>query len=139
MVDERTEALKRVPAAAHTEIAALCNAAWPDEACGLVIDGAVLPSANVASGPREQRFRLGGPQALAMERALRSGADVVLWHSHTVASAGSDLSADDIAAAAPFGEPLHRTLIHMVVDARSGRARGWRAFAWDRAAFVRLT
>ncbi len=110
-------------------IAPRSEAAWPLEACGLVVDGA--PAATQTEPSARDAFRLCPADALLLERALRRGADVVLWHSHTTPGAASGMSPRDIACAAPRGVPLHPGVLHVVADLRLGPpCRGLAGFRW---------
>ena len=83
----------RIRLAAHQrdEIIAACNAALPDEGCGLLLgrrDGSaaelteVIPTANTLASP--QRFEIAPEAVLAAERRARAGGLLLLgaWHSH---------------------------------------------------------
>lgn len=115
-----------------------CEAAWPLEACGLVVDGALVATSTAPSAC--DAFRLCGADALLLERALRRGADVILWHSHTTPGATPGMSPRDIAAAAPGGDPLHPGVRHLVVDLRGGpQCAGGAIFRWRNGGFEPAT
>jgi proteasome lid subunit RPN8/RPN11 len=115
-------------------VAERCRVAWPLEACGLVIDGEL--AATETAPASDAHFRLAPRDALLLERALRRGASVVLWHSHTTAAAPEGMSGADVGGAAPRGEPLHPGVVHAVLDLRTGpAATGVRGFAWNGVGF----
>lgn len=93
------------------------------------MDGA--PAATATEPAARDAFRLCGDDALLLERALRRGADVVLWHSHTTPDAPAGMSNRDVACAAPGGVPLHPGVLHVVADLRGGpTCRALAAFRW---------
>ena len=128
------------------------EAAYPEEACGLLVgqsapDGscrvsAVEASANVAAPPRTRRFEVDPKLRLRLERALRDGPDSVVgvYHSHPDGSAAP--STTDIAM---IFEPAMVWLITAVDGDGDGDGGGGRAgttTAWrpadDGTAFVPL-
>lgn len=114
---------------------------YPRECCGLVLRDAealaLLPCANVidewhardpGTFPRTSRNAyLVDPRLLMThERALAA-----VYHSHPDGEAR--FSAEDVAMAAPLGEPLWPGLTYVVVAVRAGAATDARLFAWDAA------
>ena len=138
----------RLTAAQLRAIERAAEAAYPEEACGLLVGrsapggacrvSAVEASANVAEPPRARRFEVDPRLRLRLERALRDGPDSVVgvYHSHPDGSA--EPSATDIAM---IFEPAMVWLITAVDgDADGGRAgttMAWRP-ADDGTAFLPL-
>ncbi len=134
----------RLTAAQLRAIEAAAEAAYPEEACGLLVgrraaDGAVRvsrveASANVAEPPRTRRFEVDPRLRLRLERDLRDGQDSVVgvYHSHPDGSAGP--SATDRAM---IFEPAMVWLITAVAGGHAGATTGWRPTA-DGAAFLPL-
>lgn len=100
------------------QIRAECDAAWPNEACGLLLgEGGrildVLPTPNVAADPRS-RFEVAPEPLLAAHRAARQGGLQVLGSFHSHPSGKTRPSVHDAEQAAPDGSlwlivagPLH--------------------------------
>ena len=102
------------------------EAAYPEEACGLLVGhaetgdtwqvNAVEASANVAEPPRTRRFEVDPKLRLRLERELREGPDLVVgvYHSHPNGSAAP--SETDISM---IFEPDMVWLITAVADGRA--------------------
>ena len=117
------------------------EAAYPEEACGLLVGrsapgeayrvNAVETSANVAELPRTRRFEVDPKLRLRLERELREGPDSVIgvYHSHPNGSA--EPSETDIAM---IFEPDMIWLITAVADAGAGATTAWQP-SEDGAAF----
>ena len=109
------------------------EAAYPEEACGLLVgrrdpDGAcrvsaVEASANVAELPRTTRFEVDPKLRLHLERALRDGPDSVIgvYHSHPNGCA----KPSDTDRAMIF-EPAMIWLITAVGEDGAGATLAWR-------------
>ena len=120
------------------------EAAYPEEACGLLVGrsgpgegywvSAVEASANVAEPPRTRRFEVDPKLRLRLERDLRESPDSVIgvYHSHPNGSAKP--SETDISM---IFEPDMVWLITAVADGRAGATTGWRPTE-DGAAFQPL-
>jgi proteasome lid subunit RPN8/RPN11 len=118
--------------AAWRELVAVCERAYPDEACGWIVDGEhARVGAKASPGARMREAARGGRDAfafsdddlLALVAAMRSPAPpCALFHSHPDGDAG--MSAADRAALA-----LH-PLPHVVVALAGGRARAATMYAW---------
>jgi len=123
-------------------IEAAAEAAYPEEACGLLVGrrapdggwrvGTVEPSANVAEPPRTRRFEVDPRLRLRLERTLRGRPDSIvgLYHSHPDGAAvpsGRDR--------AMVFEPALLWLITAVGQSRATATRAWRPTA-DGAAFA---
>lgn len=123
-------------------VEAAAEAAYPEEACGLLVGrrapdggwrvGAVEASANVAEPPRTRRFEVDPRLRLRLERCLRGRPDSIvgLYHSHPDGEAVP--SARDRAM---VFEPALIWLITAVGRGRAAATRAWRPTA-DGAAFV---
>ena len=120
------------------------EAAYPEEACGLLVGRAepggawqvraVEASANVAEPPRARRFEVDPKLRLRLERALRESPDSVVgvYHSHPNGSA--EPSETDISM---IFEPEMVWLITAVADGRAGATRAYKPTE-DGAAFQPL-
>ena len=120
------------------------EAAYPEEACGLLIGraepggawqvSAVEASANVAEPPRTRRFEVDPKLRLKLERALRDSPDSVVgaYHSHPNGSAAP--SETDISM---IFEPDMIWLITAVTDGRAGATMAYKPTE-DGSAFVPL-
>lgn len=74
-------------------VQAACRAAWPDEACGLLLgaraaDGGftvdrVLPMRNLWAGRAHDRFEIAPADLLAQHRAARQTGKAVIGHFHS--------------------------------------------------------
>ena len=117
------------------------EAAYPEEACGLLVgrsepEGAwevraVEASANVAEPPRTRRFEVDPKLRLKLERALRDSPDSIVgvYHSHPNGSA--EPSETDISM---IFEPDMVWLITAVTDGRAGATMAYKPKA-DGSAF----
>ena len=120
------------------------EAAYPEEACGLLVGScapeegyrvsAVEASANVAEPPRTRRFEVDPKLRLRLERQLRESPDSVIgvYHSHPDGSA--EPSETDRSM---IFEPDMAWLITAVVDGKAGATTGWRPTR-DGSAFLPL-
>jgi adenylyltransferase/sulfurtransferase len=114
---------------------------YPAECCGLVTDAGLRRSRNVMDEmhaldpdafPRTSRtgFQLAAADQLFLARSMHSELPVrVVYHSHV--DVGAYFSAADRAGATLDGEPLHRGLQHLVVDAQADGVRGARLYAHE--------
>ena len=117
---------------------------FPDEACGLLIEGPDGPSVELAenladkyhtldpdSYPRTARTSyLLDPLLLAnVER--RGGRVVAIFHSHV--RVGAYFSDEDVLQAmSPFGEgPLYPGIEYLVLDAQDDGVLGYKLFSWN--------
>ncbi len=110
---------------------AAADAAWPEEACGLLVgrrgtDGVVIetavPTPNRAdAGERHRRFLVDPAMHAALQRRLRgTEARIVgVFHSHPQGPARP--SAHDLAA------PLPEGWVMVILGGARGRDGGWRA------------
>lgn len=120
------------------------EAAYPEEACGLLVGrrepggvwcvAAVEASANVAEPPRTSRFEVDPRLRLRLMRTLRDGPDEVIgvYHSHPDGAA----EPSDTDRAMIF-EPAMIWLITAVDAGRAGATTAWRP-SEDGAAFLPL-
>ena len=109
------------------------EAAYPEEACGLLVGrfepggawqvNAVEASANVAEPPRTRRFEVDPKLRLRLERELRECADSVVgvYHSHPNGSA--EPSETDVSM---IFEPDMVWLITAVTDGRAGATKAYK-------------
>ena len=109
------------------------EAAYPEEACGLLVGhvapgagyrvSAVEASANVAEPPRTRRFEVDPKLRLRLERDLRESPDSVIgvFHSHPDGSARPSETDRSM-----IFEPAMVWLITAVADGRAGVTTGWR-------------
>ena len=131
----------------HAQLQAIqraAEAAYPEEACGLLVGrsasgegywvSAVEVSANVAEPPRTRRFEVDPKLRLRLERELRESPDSVIgvYHSHPDGSA----EPSDADRSMIF-EPDMAWLITAVVDGKAGATTGWRPTE-DGSAFLPL-
>ncbi len=86
--------------------------------------------------PRDARtaYTISARELLAIHRRAEEPGQnlVLLYHSHPDADAY--FSCEDVAMAAPFGEPSYPGVAYLVVSVRGGQAVAHRCFAWDAAA-----
>ena len=120
------------------------EAAYPEEACGLLVGrsrpdegycvSAVEASANVAEPPRTRRFEVDPKLRLRLERELRESPESVVgvYHSHPNGSA--EPSETDRSM---IFEPDMIWLITAVADGRAGATTGWQP-SDDGSAFLPL-
>lgn len=122
----------QLPADQATELAALAEAAWPDEACALLIgvvagDRAcvdeIIPARNVAATPR-RAFELDPAVHIAALRSLREtgGNRRILGHWHSHPDGPAEPSATDAAMA------FDATLLWAISAIAAGRAGALQAF-----------
>ncbi len=131
----------RLSPAQLTAIERAAEAAYPEEACGLLVGRAetgdtwqvntVEASANVAEPPRTRRFEVDPRLRLRLERETRDGPDAIIgvYHSHPNGSA--EPSKTDISM---IFEPDIVWLITAVTDGRAGATMAYRPTG-DGAAF----
>ena len=120
----------------HEQLQAIeraAEAAYPEEACGLLVGrsapgaeycvSAVEASANVAEPPRTRRFEVDPKLRLRLERELRESPDSVIgvYHSHPDGSAVPSETDRSM-----IFEPAMVWLITAVADGRAGATTGWR-------------
>lgn len=130
-------------AGATAAILTAVEAAYPIEACGLLVrrtDGALaaVPCKNLQdldhvqdplASPRTARtaFRL---DELEIARSAGRGETLVaIYHSHC--DVGASFSAEDARCAAPLGEPLYPGVARLVVSVIGGVLRAARMFHFD--------
>ena len=131
----------------HEQLRAIeraAEAAYPEEACGLLVGrsapgggyrvSAVEASVNVAEPPRTRRFEVDPKLRLRLERDLRESADSVIgvYHSHPDGSARPSETDRSM-----IFEPDMVWLITAVADGKAGATTGWRPTE-DGAAFLPL-
>ena len=134
----------RLTAAQLRAIQGAAEAAYPEEACGLLVGrrepggawcvGAVEASANVAEPPRTRRFEVDPRLRLRLMRALRDGPDEVIGVYHSHPDGPPEPSDTDRAM---IFEPAMIWLITAVAAGRAGATAAWRP-SEDGAAFVPL-
>lgn len=136
--------LLRLTAAQAADLAALGEAAFPREACALLVGdqdlriAEIVPAANVATDP-EREFELDPAVHIATLRRLREsgGTNRVIGHWHSHPNGRDEPSAKD---AAMIGDP---GLVWLITAVHDGRALPVRAFqavaAGDGFAFTSLT
>ena len=117
------------------------EAAYPEEACGLLVGraapgeayrvNAVEASANVAEPPRTRRFEVDPKLRLRLERALRDDSDSVIGVYHSHPNGAAEPSGTDVSM---IFEPDMIWLITAVADGRAGATTAWRP-SEDGAAF----
>ena len=123
----------RLPKAARTVIVTDAQAAWPNEACGLLIgqrtaagDTQIIeavPSANCA--PEEARakaFEIDPALLLRLHRELRGSDREIVGHYHSHPNGRAELSARDRAEAWTPG------FVWLVVALQAGEVTDWAAF-----------
>lgn len=126
----------------RAELYQLAAAAYPHEACGLLVTDPqgqlhVVPTANLqdaqhradpAAFPRTSQtaFVLDGRELARQERLGRAVA--AIWHSHCDAPAV--LSAEDLRWAVPDGQPLYADALQAVVQVQDGRATDLAVYQW---------
>lgn len=145
----------RIARALLDEIHAQAQRAFPDEACGFVVERAgacsVAPVSNVqnqkhAESPQQfprtaaTAYTM-GPEAAPILVGHDRGALVIraIYHSHPQHAAY--FSAEDRAQATVWDEPSYPDAAQLVVSVIDGAVRDTKAFGWDAAAgdFVELT
>ena len=108
------------------------EAAYPEEACGLLLGHGALPgpitvtevvkSANVASGDRRRRFEVDPAVRFGVERRLRGTPQQLIGHYHSHPDGVARPSDHDVAQAY---EPGLVWLIVAVADGKSQHAKAW--------------
>jgi len=120
----------RLAPAAFAVLRAACEAAWPQEGCGLLVGrragdvwhiGRAEASRNLAAEPL-RRFEVDPGLRFRLHRELRGGADAVIGHFHSHPSGRAEPSARDLAAT---HEPDLLWLIAAVDDGRLGAVRAF--------------
>jgi proteasome lid subunit RPN8/RPN11 len=117
---------------------------FPDEACGLFIEGSNGPRLELAENLADKYHKL-DPETyprtartaylldpLLLANVERRGERVVaIFHSHV--RVGAYFSDEDIAQAlSPFEEgPLHPGIDYVVLDAQEDGVRGYKVFGWS--------
>ncbi len=121
----------RLSAAQWRELSAAAEAAYPEEACGLLIGATdagtltvsgVVAAANVAPEPR-RRFEIDPRVHFAVLRRLRGGQESIIGHYHSHPDGPAEPSAHDVACADD------RQLIWLILAVAAGRLTGAAAFA----------
>ena len=125
-------------------IEAAAEAAYPEEACGLLVGqrepggacwvSAVEASANVAEPPRTRRFEVDPRLRLQLMRTLRDGPDEVVGVYHSHPDGRAEPSEADKAM---IFEPAMVWLITAVDAGRAGPTMAWQPTE-DGAAFLPL-
>lgn len=123
-------------AEAMAALVAACEAAYPEEACGLLVgrrraDGRVevaraVPSANLADEPR-RRFEVDPALRLRLQREARRGRREIVGHFHSHPDGAPVPSETDLAEA---WEP---ELVWLIAAVAAGRVAELRAHAIDPA------
>lgn len=128
----------------QAELAALAEAAFPREACALLIGDQslrvteIVPAANVSNDP-EREFELDPAVHIAVLRRFREsdGTNAVIGHWHSHPNGRDEPSAKDAAMVSDPG------LVWLITAVHDGRARPLRAFqpvaAGDGFAFTPMT
>lgn len=122
----------RLNAAQWRELGAAAEAAYPEEACGLLIGtadasgaltvGGVVAAANVAPEPR-RRFEIDPRVHFAVLRRVRGGEESIIGHYHSHPDGPAEPSAHDVACAAD------RQMVWLILAVAAGRLIGAAAFA----------
>jgi proteasome lid subunit RPN8/RPN11 len=130
----------RLSAAQAAALAALAEAAYPREACALLVGqdagdalavAEIVPAANVATDP-DREFELDPAVHIAVLRRLRDdagGTNLIIGHWHSHPNGRAEPSAKD---AAMIGDPGLVWLITAVHDGRALPVRAFRAAPRDR-------
>ncbi len=129
-----------LPHALADQLLALAEAAYPDEACALLVGQGehitrIVPAENVAPDPR-RHFEVDPATQIRLRRALREAAGLSAerllghWHSHPDGRA--EPSATDAASAY---EP---ELLWLISSVAAGKAMPPAAFAFQSGGFVPL-
>lgn len=118
----------RLSARQQAELAALGEAAFPREACALLVGdrslrvSEIVPAANVATDP-EREFELDPAVHIAVLRRLRDeGTNSVIGHWHSHPNGRDEPSAKDAAMVSDPG------LVWLITAVHDGRALPLRAF-----------
>ncbi|CAM3512782.1 Mov34/MPN/PAD-1 family protein [Corallococcus soli] len=115
------------------------EAAWPQEGCGVILQGAggageegafrVVPLPNVAPTPRvAYAFAPDAWLQVCLEADARRETLVCVFHSHVDTAA--TFSAEDRRRAAPAGIPLLPCVSYEVIAIHGGRATSAARFVW---------
>ena len=120
---------------------------FPDEACGLLIEGPEGPYVELAENLADKYHKL-DPETyprtartsylldpMLMANVERRGARVVaIFHSHV--RVGAYFSDEDVAQAmSPFEEgPLYPGIEYLVLDAQDDGVKGFKVFGWNATA-----
>lgn len=128
-------------------VLAACEAAYPDEGCGVLLQSAsdraslrAVPLANALRTGRPAEARIAyafdpAEELRVLSDAARRGERLAyIFHSHCDAAA--TFSAEDRRRAAPFGAPLFPGVAYLVVAVRRGRAAEARFYVWEGADFT---
>jgi proteasome lid subunit RPN8/RPN11 len=117
----------RLPAAWQTQLRALADAAYPAEACGLILGrpgvaDQLVPCANVAAEPH-RHFEVDPAEIFRCYKAVRGTGRAVLavYHSHPQGPARP--------SATDAGRAWDKELLWLLIDGGGGRAgaiSGWR-------------
>lgn len=139
-----------LPAAVLEAVYRHAEADYPYECCGalwLVHDAQgerweVMPCVNIQNElhaqdprrfPRDARtaYTIAPRELLAINRRAEEDGQTlaVLYHSHPDHAAY--FSQEDLAFAAPFGEPAYPGTTYMVISVRQGKVQGHRCFHWN--------
>lgn len=127
---------------AHLEaIHAASEAAYPSEACGLLVDSGdglrIVPCENLqdAMHARDpQRFTRTSATAYFIDPAVlmqHDGRIRCIYHSHP--DHGAYFSDEDQRAAVFFDEPAYADASYLVISVQGGRAVDQRMFVWSEA------
>jgi len=129
-----------LPEPLAAELAALARAAYPAEACALLVGlerqiTRIVPGRNVADDPA-RNFEVDPAAQIALRRELRDhpqrGRLLGHWHSHP-----DGIDAPSATDAAMIHEPELLWLISRVTPAGAGRPRGFRPLP-DRSGFAEI-
>ncbi len=127
-----------------------CEAAYPEEACGVILVGPVGPRLLMLKNAYE-KYKAVDPEAyprtnrtaylfdpLEFQKALETaeaGGEQLAAIVHSHCDVGAYFSTEDATAAAPFGAPLFPNVGYLVVAVDHGRASGQKWFGWSNGAF----
>jgi len=143
----------RLAAAVLAEAVRHLEACYPEEGCGVVLEGAAgtrwvaLPNAYAAwaardpdAFPRDARsaFLFEPAQWLALLKEADARAEKLLCVVHAHPDGQPALSAEDTAQAAPGGQPLLPGVAYLVVAIQQGRATAAAWARWQAGRFVEV-
>lgn len=129
-----------------TEISRLADAAWPNEACGLVVGADWSHARHVPLENLQERYHARDPvqyprtartaylmHPLKVAEAVDgAGGLLAIWHSHC--DVGAYFSDEDVRVALGGGAaPLWPGAVYLVLSVRAGQTDGAKVFAWDPA------
>ncbi|MEL3889587.1 M67 family metallopeptidase [Ferrovibrio sp. MS7] len=127
-----------LPRALADQLLALAEAAYPHEACALLVGEGeaitrIVPAENVAPDPR-RHFEIDPATQIRLRRALReaAGPEALLGHWHSHPDGRAEPSATDAAAAY---EP---DLVWLISSVTAGKALPPAAFAFQSGGFAPL-